>query len=225
VLNGARSYDPFTGSYLQLDPLVAHTWSAYAYANHDPVNKDDPSGRRVSVLGEWKCDSSTVALPPVYDPATQTYMPTEGIQLDCWWQPTGMDFSHNGSSRGPLEARRGPREGGRKGKTHVKHKQPDYPVLKGIEDFEDLTLEKERDELYEKNRPLLYEKCINNKVWFIFKNLEFPFNVMTLHTPESLRGTRYDHAGGDMSVKIKECKDQSLAEAVGCAYGNKGLCP
>src|SRR5262249_42460385 len=37
VLNGHRTYDPFTGSYLQLDPLVKETWSPYSYAENNPV--------------------------------------------------------------------------------------------------------------------------------------------------------------------------------------------
>jgi RHS repeat-associated protein len=45
VLNGYRTYDPFTGSYLQVDPMVDSTWSTYVYVNSDPVGKKDPSGR------------------------------------------------------------------------------------------------------------------------------------------------------------------------------------
>jgi RHS repeat-associated protein len=44
VLNGFRTYDPFTGSYLQPDPLVAQTWNAYGYADGNPVGKIDPYG-------------------------------------------------------------------------------------------------------------------------------------------------------------------------------------
>lgn len=44
ALNGVRTYDPFTGSYLQVDPLLDFTWSTYVYANSDPVGKVDPTG-------------------------------------------------------------------------------------------------------------------------------------------------------------------------------------
>ena len=43
-LNGHRTYDPFTGGYLQVDPLVDVTRSSYLYADSDPVAKSDPSG-------------------------------------------------------------------------------------------------------------------------------------------------------------------------------------
>ena len=46
ALNGFRTYDPFTGSYLQVDPLVPETWSSYGYCESDPVGKTDPSGLR-----------------------------------------------------------------------------------------------------------------------------------------------------------------------------------
>ena len=42
--NWFRTYDPFTGGYLQVDPLVPETWSSYDYAGSDPVGKKDPTG-------------------------------------------------------------------------------------------------------------------------------------------------------------------------------------
>jgi RHS repeat-associated protein len=47
ALNGFRTYDPFTGSYLQIDPLVESTWSTYVYSQSDPVGAQDPSGLAV----------------------------------------------------------------------------------------------------------------------------------------------------------------------------------
>ncbi|MDQ3298629.1 MAG: RHS repeat-associated core domain-containing protein, partial [Myxococcota bacterium] len=44
ALNGFRTYDPFTGSYLQVDPLLDSTWSTYVYANGNPITGSDPSG-------------------------------------------------------------------------------------------------------------------------------------------------------------------------------------
>lgn len=44
VLNGFRTYDPWTGSYLQVDPMVGSSWSSYVYVSSDPVGKEDPRG-------------------------------------------------------------------------------------------------------------------------------------------------------------------------------------
>lgn len=45
VFNGFRTYDPFIGAYLQVDPLVQDTWSTYLYVVGDPIGKVDPLGR------------------------------------------------------------------------------------------------------------------------------------------------------------------------------------
>ncbi len=42
----ARIYDPATGQFLTVDPLVATTGEPYAYSNDDPINGVDPSGLR-----------------------------------------------------------------------------------------------------------------------------------------------------------------------------------
>ncbi len=39
-----RYYDPATGQFLSVDPLVGLTGQAYAYAGADPVNESDPTG-------------------------------------------------------------------------------------------------------------------------------------------------------------------------------------
>ncbi len=39
-----RYYDPTTGQFLTVDPLVARTGQPFAFANDDPVNLKDPSG-------------------------------------------------------------------------------------------------------------------------------------------------------------------------------------
>ena len=39
-----RYYDPATGQFLSIDPLVDQTGEAYAYAGGDPVNETDPTG-------------------------------------------------------------------------------------------------------------------------------------------------------------------------------------
>ena len=40
----ARSYDPATMAFLSVDPLVAQTGQAFAYASNDPLNTTDPTG-------------------------------------------------------------------------------------------------------------------------------------------------------------------------------------
>lgn len=39
-----RYYDPSTGQFLSVDPLLSQTGAPYSYAGSDPVNKTDPSG-------------------------------------------------------------------------------------------------------------------------------------------------------------------------------------
>jgi RHS repeat-associated protein len=39
-----RYYDPSTGQFLSVDPMVSKTGEAYAYTRDDPVNDTDPSG-------------------------------------------------------------------------------------------------------------------------------------------------------------------------------------
>lgn len=40
----SRYYDPATGQFLSVDPLVALTQQAYLYAGDDPMNRTDPTG-------------------------------------------------------------------------------------------------------------------------------------------------------------------------------------
>jgi len=69
-LNGHRTYDPFIGGYLQLDPAASATMSSYIYTDSDPVGKSDVSGLADVVFGQghefgWgadqtaPCDSSS----------------------------------------------------------------------------------------------------------------------------------------------------------------------
>jgi RHS repeat-associated protein len=39
-----RYYDPQTGQFLSVDPMVEQTQQAYLYAGDDPVNRSDPNG-------------------------------------------------------------------------------------------------------------------------------------------------------------------------------------
>ncbi|MGW4892902.1 RHS repeat-associated core domain-containing protein [Kitasatospora sp. NPDC004240] len=52
---GARQYQPTTGRFLSLDPVLdpgdPQQWNGYAYSENDPVNKSDPSGLRSEECG------------------------------------------------------------------------------------------------------------------------------------------------------------------------------
>jgi RHS repeat-associated protein len=93
VLNGFRTYDPFTGSYLQVDPRVHQTWDAYGYADGNPVGKQDPRGlesricRPVSI-SEWF-------------PGPDGW-PQEVIALheECWGTGPGGDSGGSSGSAG-----------------------------------------------------------------------------------------------------------------------------
>ncbi|MFB7475075.1 RHS repeat-associated core domain-containing protein [Kitasatospora sp. NPDC056184] len=52
---GARQYQPTTGRFLSLDPVLdtgdPQQWNGYAYSENDPINKSDPSGLRSEECG------------------------------------------------------------------------------------------------------------------------------------------------------------------------------
>ncbi|WP_426570362.1 RHS repeat-associated core domain-containing protein [Streptomyces canus] len=56
---GARAYDPATGRFLSVDPILApedhESLNGYAYANNTPVTKSDPSGLRPITNCEYGC--------------------------------------------------------------------------------------------------------------------------------------------------------------------------
>ena len=57
-----RYYDPATGQFLTVDPLVDYTGQAYAYAGSDPVNAIDPLGLSFwSAVGNAFSDVARVA--------------------------------------------------------------------------------------------------------------------------------------------------------------------
>jgi len=45
VLNWYRTYDPWIGAYLQLDPLIDSTWSSYPFVDSSPTTRSDRDGR------------------------------------------------------------------------------------------------------------------------------------------------------------------------------------
>ena len=44
-----RYYDPATGQFLNVDPMVDETGQPYAYAGDDPVNASDPTGQFANI--------------------------------------------------------------------------------------------------------------------------------------------------------------------------------
>jgi RHS repeat-associated protein len=56
VVNGFRSYDPWSGSYLQVDPMVESTWSTYVYVASDPAGRNDPVGLKSKLASAMECE-------------------------------------------------------------------------------------------------------------------------------------------------------------------------
>jgi RHS repeat-associated protein len=50
-----RYYDPATGQFTSIDPLVSQTATPYAYAGGDPISNNDPSGASTSNFGTHEC--------------------------------------------------------------------------------------------------------------------------------------------------------------------------
>ncbi|WP_051114908.1 RHS repeat-associated core domain-containing protein [Actinokineospora enzanensis] len=59
---GARQYDPATGRFISVDPLIdlsdPRQWNAYAYANNSPVTYSDPSGQ-IAACPDGRCNAET----------------------------------------------------------------------------------------------------------------------------------------------------------------------
>jgi len=49
----ARYYDPITGQFTSVDPVLRSTHEPYSYAGGNPVTNADPSGRTFSGIGTW----------------------------------------------------------------------------------------------------------------------------------------------------------------------------
>jgi RHS repeat-associated protein len=60
VAMGARVYDPYTGTFLQTDPVQGGGDSAYGYANGDPVNETDLGGDSASPLLKVFCTVAAI---------------------------------------------------------------------------------------------------------------------------------------------------------------------
>ncbi|WP_051110435.1 RHS repeat domain-containing protein [Longispora albida] len=71
---GAREYDPATGKFLSVDPMISkddpQSLTGYGYANHNPVTTSDPAGTCV-LIDETNCAPGTQGKwtpPPAPDP-------------------------------------------------------------------------------------------------------------------------------------------------------------
>lgn len=91
VLNGHRSYDPFVGSYLQVDPMADQTRTSYVYAGGDPVNAVDPSGLDYN-------DPKLSITCDMYDNCSNTSSIFNDGFWDGVWSAVGSFFSCPGCS-------------------------------------------------------------------------------------------------------------------------------
>jgi uncharacterized protein RhaS with RHS repeats len=58
-----RYYDPATGQFLSVDPMVSKSQMSFAYANDNPVGQSDPSGKLVIGV----CGGIAIALGGAFD--------------------------------------------------------------------------------------------------------------------------------------------------------------
>jgi len=70
-----RYYDPTTGQFLSVDPLVTQTGQPYQYAADDPVNGSDPSG-----LNPWDIVNPWSPNNPLRENAQNGGLPSQLIQ-------------------------------------------------------------------------------------------------------------------------------------------------
>jgi hypothetical protein len=66
-----RYYDPATGQFLSVDPLVDETGQPYAYADDDPVNGVDPNGLDCGIFS-FACSAYDAAAGGVKTAALDT---------------------------------------------------------------------------------------------------------------------------------------------------------
>jgi uncharacterized protein RhaS with RHS repeats len=112
-----RYYDPATGQFLSVDPLVQQTLEAYVYAADDPVLEVDPSGLQAETAApvqitigcgraigttkdgllqlviNWNCDEHNVVWEVSLEPWIQP-------SIEGNWTETGMKWWKNGVYRG-----------------------------------------------------------------------------------------------------------------------------
>ena len=98
TLLGARFYDPVTGRFLSVDPVMAPTdpaqWNAYSYAHNSPVTFADPSGLRPDESGAstrgytWRGSQGWQAPAPT-KPPTPSVLVGGGVSVSQWVSAAG----------------------------------------------------------------------------------------------------------------------------------------
>ena len=84
-----RYYDPATGQFITVDPLVDETAAPYAYADDEPTTLSDPNGLRV-VGGPGSEEPD----PGATEPSCLTSLQTAALL------PTGGSFPYNSGQKG-----------------------------------------------------------------------------------------------------------------------------
>ncbi len=90
---GAREYDPTTGRFISVDPIMdladPQSWQGYTYADNSPVTAGDPSGLRIDDAG-----------PACGTPggAACNSLPTPPSQCFSAYQPGCGKYDNNGGS-------------------------------------------------------------------------------------------------------------------------------
>ena len=78
-----RYYDPATGQFLSVDPLVDSTEQAYGYAQEDPVNNVDPSGLSPGIT--WSKLAKMARSIPLCGPGRDAALATYWAAYRTYW--------------------------------------------------------------------------------------------------------------------------------------------
>jgi RHS repeat-associated protein len=73
-----RYYDPATGEFLSVDPLIQQTQQPYIYAGDNPVNATDPNGM-LGISTPFGCLGSCGSSLPTVDNGRFTTVPTDAV--------------------------------------------------------------------------------------------------------------------------------------------------
>ncbi|MFD8319622.1 RHS repeat-associated core domain-containing protein [Kitasatospora purpeofusca] len=105
---GARQYQPTTGRFLSLDPVLdagdPQQWNGYAYSENDPVNKSDPSGLRSEECGTlYACGAAGTITMSNAAETTATYIGAEPPKADLTpYSTVNVPGPGSGGGGGPV---------------------------------------------------------------------------------------------------------------------------
>jgi RHS repeat-associated protein len=106
-----RYYDPATGQFLNVDPLVSQTFVSYGYAADDPVDTTDPSGQNAQRPNKFCCGSGGIFTLDPY--VLYTLHDGNGTETFIWYPHVGyVNWSFRLSVLWQLDACTGVSEGG-----------------------------------------------------------------------------------------------------------------